>query len=95
MGNVIRAKDFGGFFGLIEGINVLDGEDGQCLVVAGIEKSETDARFQTEGVNLFLRDIKSDGYWEQRAVCESQVFDDTTEKLEIRQRQLSVNANLS
>ena len=46
MGGVIRPKDVDCFSDLIKGVNILNGEDGQCLVVARVEESEAVARLQ-------------------------------------------------
>ena len=57
VGNIICPEDADTFFDLVKSVDVLNREDSQCLVVSGIEQSETHARVQSEGVDLFLRDI--------------------------------------
>lgn len=71
MGDIVRSKDVDRFFCPVKGIDILDREDGQCLIVAGVEHSETHAGLQPEAVDLFLGHIKSNGDGEERAIYES------------------------
>lgn len=75
VGDIVCSEDFGSFFDLVKGVDVLNREDSQRLVVSGIEQSEAHASLQPEGVDLFPRDIQGDGDGEQCPVCESQVLD--------------------
>ena len=84
VGDIICSEDFGSLFDLVKGVDVLDCEDSQRLVVSGIEQSETHTSLQPEGVNFFLRDVQGDGDGEQCAICESQVLDHTVWMLQPR-----------
>ena len=84
VGGIIRSENVGSLFGLIEGVDVLNSEDCQCLVVSGVEQSEAHVRFQPEGVNLRLRDVQGDGDGEQCAICESQVRDHAVPMLQLK-----------
>jgi len=75
VGEIICSEDVNSFFDLVKGVDVLNREDGKCLVVSGIEQSEAHAMLQPEGVDLSLRDVEGDGDGEQCAICESQVLD--------------------
>lgn len=97
MGDVIRSEDVDRFLDLIKGVNILDSEDGQCLIVARVEQSEADAGLQPEGINLLLGDIKGDWHGEQCAICESHILDHANQTLQISGYQSAIkeNANLS
>jgi len=75
VGDIICSEDLGSFFNLVKGVDVVDCEDSQCLVISGIEQSETHAGLQPEGVDLFPRNVQGDGDGEQCTICESQVLD--------------------
>ena len=83
VGNIVCPEDLGCFFDLVKGVDVLNREDGQCLVISRVEQCETHTGLQSEGVDLFLRDIQGDGDGEERAVCESQVLDHATTMFQI------------
>lgn len=46
VGDIIRSEDVDRFFDLIKGVNILNGEDGQCLIVAWVEQSKAVAGLQ-------------------------------------------------
>lgn len=46
MCDVIRSEDVDRFLGLIKGIDILNGEDGQRLIVAWVEQSKAVAGLQ-------------------------------------------------
>ena len=41
--DVIRSEDVDRFFDPIKGVNILNGEDGQCLVIARVDQGKADA----------------------------------------------------
>jgi len=49
---IVRSEDIHGLFDLVKGVDVLDREDGQCLVISGVEQSEAHARLQSEGLDF-------------------------------------------
>ena len=97
MGNVIRTEDFDGFFDLIKGVNILDSENGQCLIVAWVKQSKAVTGLQFQGIDLFLGDIKGDGDGKQCTICQSQVINHAVEKFNARLNQSGTkgNTNLS
>jgi hypothetical protein len=95
MSDVISSEDVDRFFDPIKGINILNREDGQCLVVAGVEQSEPHAGPQLEIVDLLLGNVEGDGDGKQCTIRESQVLDHTTPMRQNQGSQSSGGANLS
>lgn len=58
---IIVAKDLNSLLDLVRGVDVLNGQDGDGLVVAGVAESNTLVRLKGQGVNVLLRDIQVDG----------------------------------
>lgn len=76
VGRVICAQDLF-VFKLEVGLeDVFDGQDGETSVVSGVSKSDTAALGQAELVDLFLRNVESDGHGEEVAILQSQGVSD-------------------
>ena len=83
VGNIVCPEHLGCFSDLVKGVDVLNREDSECLVISGVEECEAHTGLEAEGVDLFLRDIEGDGDGEERAICESQVLDHATSTFQI------------
>lgn len=83
VGNIVCPEDLGCFSDLVKGVDVLNREDSQCLVISGVEQCETHTGLQSERVDLLLRDIQGDGDGEECTICESQILDHATSTFQI------------
>lgn len=78
MGKVIGAIDKRSLLGLVGTVDVLDGQDGKRLVVAGVQKDDALLGSDLGGIDLSLVDIQGDGNGPERARGKAHVLDNAT-----------------
>lgn len=73
--DIIGAKDQGRLLDLVGSVNVLDRQNGDRRVVAGIAEGDTLARLQGKTIDILLRDIQVDRDGPQGTVRKTKIFD--------------------
>lgn len=77
VGNVVGAENLLSFEGLVGPVDVVDGQDGEDVVVSGV--SEGDARASLEGGSLLGVNVEGDGHGEEGTRGDSEGLDDAAE----------------
>lgn len=72
---IVVAKDLDSLLDLVGGVDVLNGQDGDGLVVARVAEGNSLVGLKGQSVNVLLRDIQVDGDGEESAVGEAQIVD--------------------
>lgn len=69
--DIVGSKDGLSLLGLVESVDVLDGEDGEDDVVSRVSKSDSGSGSEREVGNVFGRDVEGDGHREESSGSES------------------------
>jgi len=77
MSKIVVTKDLNSLLNLVGGVDVLNGQDSDGLVVAGVTESDTLVGLKRQGVDVLLRNIQVDGDGEESAAGEAQIVDNT------------------
>lgn len=64
---IVVAKDLNSLLDLVRGVDVLNGQDGDGLVVAGVTESDTLVGLKGQIVDVLLRNVQVDGDREESA----------------------------
>jgi len=74
---IVVAKDLNSLLDLVGGVDVLNGQDGDGLIVAGVTESDTLVGLKGQIVDVLLRNVQVDGDGEESAAGKAQIVDNT------------------
>ena len=73
VGSIVRAKDSLGLTDLVNGVNIVNGENGDSVVVTRVTEDNPGALLEAKGLNLVLIDIEGNRHGEEGTVGEPHV----------------------
>lgn len=76
VGKIVVTKDLNSLLDLVGGVDVLNGQNSDGLVVAGVAESDTLVGLKGQSVDVLLRNVQVDGDGEESAAGEAQIVDD-------------------
>lgn len=76
VGNVIRAHNGLGLFGLVVSVDVLDSKDSEDGLVSRVTQGDADVRGEGKGINVRLGNIEGDGHGEESTIGETKGISD-------------------
>lgn len=64
---------------LVGSVDILDSQDGEVVVVAGVAEGNSGTGLDGKGVDLLLVDVEGDGHAEKQTAGETVILDDTVD----------------